>query len=431
MKRPRDWTVVPCAAALVWLLPALPAARAADAWPEFRGPTRDGHAAAARLPLAWSETENVVWKTPVHGRGWSSPLVWKDQVWLTTATPDGRRMYAVCVDRASGRTVHDVKVFDVERPEPIAPINSYASPTGALEEGRFYAHYGTYGTACLDTATGQVLWTRRDLNCDHHEGPGASVMLHGGLLYVPVDGRDVQYLAALDKQTGRTVWKTGRSVDLGRFHHNLRKCFCAPILIEAGGRTQVFSPAAKAAMAYDPLTGEELWKVPYHGWSIAPRPIAGHGLVFLVNDYDRPELWAFRPGGSGTLPEERIEWKMVRGVPQQPSLVLVEDLLYMVNNDGIAQCVEARTGEPVWRERIEGNYSASLVCGAGRIYFFNRNADATVIATGRRFDRLAFNQLDGELMATPAVAGSALFIRTGTHLYRIEQPNDAPASGDP
>lgn len=406
-------------AALVFSMLALPAL-AGETWPEFRGPTRDGHSDAKGLPLAWSETANVAWKTPIHDRGWSSPLVWDDQVWMTTATADGRRLYAVCVDRASGKVVHDVKVFDVEKPEPIAAVNSYASPTGALEAGRFYAHYGTYGTACLDTATGKVLWTRRDLNCDHHEGPGPSVMLEGDLLYVPVDGRDVQYLAALDKRTGKTAWKTDRSEDYGRFHHNLRKCFCTPILLEVDGRKQVFSPAAKAAMAYDPRTGEELWKLRYHGWSIAPRPITGFGMVFLVNDYDRPELWAFRPGGQGELPEDRVVWKLRQGVPQQPSLLLVGDLLYLVTNDGVAQCLEARTGRPVWKERIEGDYSASPIWADGRIYLFNRQAGTTVIEPGRELKRAAYNELDGELMATPAVAGRAIFLRTRTHLYRIE-----------
>ena len=225
-------------------------------WPEFRGPERNGHAPGAKLPLSWSETNNVVWKTKIHDLGWSSPVVWENQVWLTTATEDGRQMFAVCVDTETGRVVHDIKVFDTPEPQHVASVNSYASPTSAVEAGRVYVHYGTYGTACLDTQTGKLLWSRRDLNCDHHEGPGASLMLEGDRLYFTVDGRDVQYVVALDKVTGRTAWKTDRSVDYSAFPSNCRKAFCTPILIDAAGRRQLFSPGAKAMIAYDPQTGD-------------------------------------------------------------------------------------------------------------------------------------------------------------------------------
>ena len=205
---------------------------AGENWPEFRGPTGDGQAASAGLPLTWSETENVVWKTPIHDYGWSSPVVWQNQVWLTTATEDGKQLYAVCLSRDSGEILHDVKVFDVENPQHVASVNSYASPTPAIEAGRVYVHYGTYGTACLDTQSGQVLWTRRDLNCDHHEGPGSSPILFEDLLIVHVDGRDVQYVIALDKATGQTVWKTKRSIDYSQFSDNMRKAFCTPTVID-------------------------------------------------------------------------------------------------------------------------------------------------------------------------------------------------------
>ena len=204
---------------LVLVLATLAAASgvAGENWPQFRGPQANGRADAQGLPLRWSEKENVVWKTPIHDLGWSSPVIWNDTIWVTTATTDGQHAFAVCIDRASGKIVHDVKVFDTEKPEHVATVNSYASPTPVVETGRLYAHYGTYGTACLDTGSGKVLWARRDLNCDHHEGPGSSPMLWGGLLIFHVDGRDVQYVVALDKATGKTIWKTNRSVDYNNF----------------------------------------------------------------------------------------------------------------------------------------------------------------------------------------------------------------------
>jgi len=394
-------------------------ARAGENWPQFRGPGGDGRSDATGLPLTWSETENVVWKTAIHGRGWSSPVIWGDQVWVTTATEDGHRMDAVCVDRTSGRVVHDVKVFDTEKPEHVGAVNSYASPTPVIEQGRLYVHYGTYGTACLDTRSGQVLWSRRDLSCDHHEGPGASPMLFEDLLIFHVDGRDVQYVVALDKRTGKTAWKTPRSIDYSPFSPNLRKAFCTPIVIEAGGRLEQISPGAKAVMGYDPRSGRELWKVRYFGWSVTPRPLVGHGLVFVVVDYERPELWAIRPGGDGDVTDTHVAWKVRQSVAAQPSLLLVDELLYMVNDEGIASAIEAKTGQAAWKTRMGGNYSASPISADGRLYFFSRKATTTVLAPGRQYRVLATNQLDGEQMATPAVSGQSLFLRTRTHLYRI------------
>ncbi|MBI4602282.1 MAG: PQQ-binding-like beta-propeller repeat protein [Planctomycetes bacterium] len=400
---------------------SFPAAWGGETWPELRGPTADGQSDATGLPLTWSKTENVAWKTAIHDRGWSSPVIWKDQVWLTTAAADGRKLFTVCVDRETGAIVHDILLFEVAKPENVATINSYASPTPAVESGRVYLHYGTYGTACLDSATGKVLWTRRDLNCDHHMGPGSSPILHAHLLIFQVDGADVQYVVALDKATGKTAWRTDRSVDYERVHPMQRKAFSTPTVIRVADRLQLVSPGSRGVMAYDPLSGEEIWKVRYGGWSMVPRPLHGHGLVFTVTDYDHPELWAIRPDGKGDVTESRVAWKLRQGVPSTPSLLLMGDLLYMVSDNGVASCVEARTGEVVWRERIGGNHASSPLHADGRISCFNQDGAAAVIRPGRQFARLAVNELDGTCMASPAIAGKALFVRTQSHLYRIEE----------
>jgi outer membrane protein assembly factor BamB len=367
----------------------------------------------------------VVWKVPILDQGWSSPVIWDNQVWMTTATEDGTRLFAVCVDRRTGEVLHDRKVFDVSEPEQIAVVNSYASPTPAIEEGRVYVHYGTYGTACLDTASGEILWTRRDLKCDHHEGPGSSPILFENLFIVHVDGRDVQYVIALDKETGDTVWRTDRSIDYSPYHINLRKGFCTPTVVDTGSRKELISPGAKAVMGYDPWTGEELWKIRYNGWSMVPRPLAGHGLVYVINDYERPELWALRPGGSGDVTDSHVAWKITRGVPAQPSLLLIDDSLYGISDGGVAVCMDAKSGEIRWQHRLGGNFAASPLYANGRIYCFSQDATTTVMRPGPECEVLAENQLDGELKASPAVAGEAIFLRTRSHLYRIgDTPED-------
>jgi len=319
--------------------------------------------------------------------------------------------------------VHDVKVFDVAKPQRIAKINSYASPTPVIEPGRVYVHFGTYGTACLDTQTGRILWTRRDLNCDHHMGPGASPILFDNLLIFHVDGCDVQYVVALDKTTGKTVWKTDRSMDYSRVNRYHRKGFCTPTVMERDGRFQLISPGSKAVMAYRPRTGEELWKVRHRGWSMVPRPLFGHGLVFIVMDYDFPELWAVRPDGRGDVTDTHVAWKIPKGkgIPSAPSQLLVGELLFMVSDRGTVSCVEAKTGRLVWKERLGGRYWASPIHADGRIYLFSYDCVSTVIAPGRQYKVLAVNRLDGRMMASPAVAGKGLFLRTEGHLYRIEE----------
>ena len=401
-------------------------ASANENWPQFRGPTADGHSDSTGLPVSWNESENIAWKVPVHDRGWSSPLVWGNQIWMTSATVDGHQMYAICVDRETGGTIHDIKIFDNENLDHISVVNSYASPTGVLEEGRAYVHYGTYGTACLDSATGQKLWERRDLHCDHHEGAGSSLMIWGNLLIFNVDGRDVQYVTALDKNTGADVWKTRRSIDFEAIEpdRNRRKAFCTPIVIQSGGSPLLVSPGPKGMMGYNPSTGEELWKVRYNGWSMAPRPLFGHGMIYFIDDYERPNLKAVKPDGRGDVSDTHVAWTISKGMPNRPSPILVGDLLFVVSSDGIASCIEATTGETIWKHRIGDNFSASPIEAEGHIYLFDEGAGTTVIEASREFKPLATNKLNDESMfASPAVAGKAIFLRTATHLYRIEQKN--------
>ena len=405
---------------VLWLLAYAGPVTAEDNWPQFRGPRGDGTSNAVGLPVTWSETEHVRWKTAIHGRGWSSPVVWGNQAWMTTASDDGRQRFAVAVDVRSGQVVHDVRVFEVETPEAIQALNSYASPTPVIEEGRVWVHFGSVGTACLDTASGKILWTRRDLNCDHFRGAGSSPILFGRLLILHFDGIDVQYLAALDKTSGQTVWRTDRSTDFAGADGDLRKAYSTPLTAEVGGRTLLLSPGAKAAMAYLPETGKEVWKIRYGGFSNTSRPLFGGGLAFLNTGFGKPELWAVRPDGEGDVTDTHVVWRLNKSVPAKPSPLLIGELIYMVDDRGVASCVEAKTGDVVWHERIGGEHSASPIYADGRIYVFDQDGKATVLAPGREFKVLTTNRLEAGCMASPAVVGQSLLVRTKTALYRIE-----------
>jgi outer membrane protein assembly factor BamB len=404
---------------------AIHVASSEEQWWQFRGPQGNGHTLSTGLPLEWDEKKNVVWKTPIHDRGWSSPVIWKDQVWMTTATKAGTRLFAVCVHKDSGKILHDIHVFDVEIPMSITADNTYATPTPVIEEGRVYIHFGTYGTACLDTVTGKPLWTRRDLKCDHEKGagPASSPLLVGDFLVMHVDGRDVQYIIALNKKDGTTAWKTNRSLDYSKVPVHQRKAYGMPVLIPRGEKTQLVGVGGRGVFAYDPVTGKELWMARHRGWSIAPRPVFGHGLLFAIIDRDTPELWAIRPDGDGDITETHIAWKETKRMPPRASPLLAEGLLFLVNRNGIASCFEPKTGELIWQERLKGAYSASPIYTKGRIYFFNEDAICTVIKPSRKLQVMNTNSLARQpLMATPAVDGNAFYIRTEKYLYRIGNP---------
>jgi outer membrane protein assembly factor BamB len=396
--------------------------RAGETWPEFRGPTADGHSDATGLPVRWSDTENVVWKTRIHDKGWSSPVVWGDQIWITTARADGKELFGICVDRRTGAILHDLKLFDVAKPLFCPPLNSYASPTPVIEAGRVYLSFGSYGTVCLDTGTAKPIWVRRDLPCDHWRAPGSSPILRGDLLYLTFDGYDHQYVFALDKTTGKTVWKKDRNIDYGTDNGDLKKAFSTPALVDFEGRQQLISPSAVATIAYAPRTGEELWKVYHGGMNAAARPLFGHNKVFIcTGDGGTSKLLAVRPDGNGDLTKTHVDWRSNKAIPSRCSLLLVGDLLYMVNESGLATCLEAETGQQVWQQRLGGEYSASPLYADGRMYWFSVGGASPVLEPGRTCKVLAVNQLDDGCMASPAVADKALFVRTRTHLYRIEQ----------
>jgi outer membrane protein assembly factor BamB len=416
-------------------------------WPQFRGPSGDGRSEARGLPLKWDERTHVRWKTPVPGKGWSSPVVLGGQVWITTATEDGHRLSVLAMDVESGEILRELLLFEVAEPQFVHRFNSHASPTPVLEPGRVYVTFGAAGTAALDSATGRVLWERRDIECNHFRGAGSSPILHEDRLLMHFDGSDHQFVLALDKETGRTLWRRERSIDfmdLGpdgqpEAEGDMRKAFATPHVAWFDGRPLWISQGAKAIYAYDPLDGTEWWRVEERlNHSASSRPVVGHGLIYVTTGWGTGQLLALRPGqpgevldanaapaGLGEVSEATgadlaVVWKVRRSVPRKPSLLLKGDLLFGIDDGGIASCWEAHTGREVWRERVGGNYSASPIAAEGRIYVFSEEGKATVLEAGREFRVLAENQLEDGFMASPAVTGRSLILRTRTSLYRVE-----------
>jgi len=379
-------------------------------WPEFRGPTGQGLSEERGLPLTWSETKNVRWKVAVPGKGWSSPSILGDRIWLTTATEEGKSLRAICVDRNTGAILQNIEVFRLKSSSQINAKNSQASPTPILESDRVYLHFGANGTACLKQS-GEIVWkTRLDYDNGQH-GPGGSPALYDDLLIISCDGQNTQYVVALEKLTGKVRWK--------KFREGYQ-AYTTPLVVRLAGGDQVVSPGAYRAIAYDPRTGKELWQVRYgEGFSNVPRPVYGNGLVFICTGFQQPSLLAVRMDGHGDVTKSHIAWTLKRGVSLTPSPLLVGDELYLVSDNGIASCVDAKTGNPNWQVRLGGNHSASPIHADGRIYFLSEEGESVVIAPGREFKLLARNQLDGQTLASMAVSNGSIFVRSQTHLYRL------------
>ena len=400
----------------------LPVIALAENWTEFRGPTGQGHSRELGLPLTWSETENVAWKVPIPGRGWSSPVLVDDQIWLTTATDDGRSLRVLCLNRDTGGIVRNVEVFQLTDPGAVHQKNSHASPTPILEGDRVYLHFGSHGTACI-TRSGQIVWKTQELKYYHRHGPGGSPVVYGDLLIVSCDGYDIQFVVALDKRTGKIRWRSPRKG---------YQAYTTPLTIQVQGKDQLISPGAHRAVAYQPLTGKEIWSVRYgDGYSNVPRPVFGHGLVFICSGFEQAVLLAVRPDGQGDVTDSHVAWSLKRAVPLTPSPLLVGDELYLVSDNGIASCLDAKTGKTHWQQRLGGNHSASPISAEGRIYFLNEEGESVVIEPGKEFKKLATNQLDGQTLASMAVSGKAIFIRSASHLYRLQQQPNRTLSTNP
>ena len=397
----------------------LAAAIHGEDWPEFRGPTGQGLAKTDSLPDTWSKTKNVAWKKEVPGKGWSSPVIVGGKIYLTSAVAiensKDLSLRALCLDAKDGKLLWSKEVFrqDAKKAPNIHGKNSHASPTPIVAGDRLYVHFGHQGSACLDLS-GDVKWTYRDPYPPVH-GNGGSPVLVDDLLVFSTDGARDRFVVALEADTGKLAWKTKRS---GSADRNFS--FSTPLVITVAGKKQIISPSSSMVGAYDPKSGKEIWTVEYDGYSVIPRPVFGHGLLFLSTGYNRPTLMAIEPGGTGDVTKSNVKWTTTNGAPHTPSPLLLGEELYLISDGGIASCLDAKTGKVHWTKRLTGKgYSSSPIAAAGKVYFLSENGVGTVVKAGKTFEQVSRNELGERTLASYAVSDGALFLRTASKLYRI------------
>ncbi len=413
--------------AVGWAWSAKELESAKDAfWPQFRGPTGDGCAKqAANPPTTWSEKENIRWRTDIPGKAWSSPVAWDDTIWVTTASENGLSMSAIAIDRKSGAIRWNKEVFaNTETQKDFHAFNSYGSPTPVLDGRNVYVSFGAYGTAALHKDSGEIVWQRRDIQCNHYRGSGSSPILYRNLLIYHMDGYDKQFVVALNKRTGETVWKVDRDVDYGTQDGDVMKAFGTPQIIEVGvpgsteKKTQMISTTSKAVLAYDPEDGKELWRVRYAEFSSATRPLFDGNHIFLNTGFSKGKLIAIAAGGSGDITKTHIAWEASKAIGSKPSPLLVgKELICALDDRGVLTAMKRATGELVWQERLGGDFSSSPMLAGERIYCFDEKGKSHVYSVDGKL--IASNMLDTGCLASPAVVGDDLIVRTRSAVYCI------------
>lgn len=394
----------------------------AQSWPLFRGGDANGVVLNAKFPTKWSDTENVAWKTKIHGRAWSSPVIDGDEIWLTTATENGLKMSVVCVSLESGKVIHDQLIFENESVQPDFHVtNTYASPTPVIDGQFVYLHYGAYGTACISRTDCKKIWERRDLPCNHYRGAASSPIVYRGKLIFHMDGFDHQYAVALDCKSGQTVWKADRKVEYGTDNGDYYKAFSTPLVIQVDGKDQLISPAAMACLALDPETGKEIWRVRYPEHSTTVRPTFDGQHLYISTGFSKAQMLCIRvAGASGDVTKTHVVWAQNKGIGSKPSPVLVAGRLFDVTDDGVLCRLDLKTGEQVWKHRVGGKFSASLVASGEYLVALDHDGKGYVFTIADEPELVAENVLPDGCNASPALLSDSLIVRTTSSLYRLK-----------
>jgi outer membrane protein assembly factor BamB len=393
---------------------------AAGDWPQFRGPTADGVSSAKNVLVEWSATDHVKWKTPMPGSGWSSPVLAAGRLYLTAAVSDEASgeisLRVLCIDAEDGQILWNVEVFEPEEAatKQVHSKNSLASSTPIVTDDRLYVHFGHMGTAALDLR-GDVVWRQQTLRYPPVHGNGGSPVLVDNLLAFSCDGASDPFVAALDQASGEVRWKTPRDSSATKTFS-----FSTPLVLDTGGTNQIISSGSGFVGAYDPRDGREIWRVNYgQGYSVVPRPVFAHGLLFVATGFNRARLLAIDPKGARGDATQNVVWSYDRGVSLTPSIVPVANELYFVSDNGVATCLDAESGKVHWTERLDGGFSASPVFADGHLYFTNESGTTFVVRAGTTFELVATNDLAERTLSSAAVDDGAFYQRTETHLWRF------------
>ena len=391
----------------------------------YTDPDASVSSAPGDIATAWGESKNVKWKTEIHGKGWSTPIVLGDQIWLTTASEDGKKMYAVCVSKESGKILHDILVLENEKVKWKNETNTYATPSPVAADGYIYSEFGSYGTVCIEAKSGRIIWKRTDVSPENiPHGAASSPIVYKNLIILQHDAGDSHKITALNRMTGATIWQVNRPPE---FYKNLRedwrKAHSSPIIISVNRKDQMISESSQLCQVFDPETGKEIWRVTYTGGDgTVSSPLFWNGIAFINTGNTKKELWAVRPDGKGDVTDSNVIWKCKENVPGISTPVISNGLIFMVNEKGIVSCLDAKTGQFIWKEKLQGSYSFNFapVSIEGNIYLTDMDGVTTVIKADKKFQKIAENKLDGKFIARPVVSGNSLIMRSDTHLYRIE-----------
>lgn len=410
-------------------------------WPQFRGPDGNNHASLSKLPDRWNLPTDLAWKTPLPGKGWSSPVTSQGKVWVTTAKtsePDPQdlvrkaekslatdkviagdvELWAYGIDLVSGEKIHEVRLASLDQVDPIHSLNSYASPTPAIANGKVVCHFGRYGTWCLDAARGTVLWNVQYV-IDHSVGPGSSPIIADGVVLLVCDGIDEQFVVGVDLATGKERWKTPRP-PLRPKNEEQRKAYSTPLIVDSNGKKIAVIPGAQWIVAYDPQTGKEVWRADHgEGFSTTPSPILESNRIVFSTGYMRPVLVGMRLDGQGDITTSHVAWQATKGGPTISSPLGFDGRVYALTDTGILSCYDVQNGEELGKRRIGGKFAASPLLLDKKILLCGQDGKVTVLQATPELEVLAENDLGEQLMASPAVDANRLIIRGVDHLFCI------------
>jgi len=397
-------------------------------WTHFRGTNLNGIAENENIPLKWDDTV-IKWKTEIHDKGYSSPVVYENQVWVTTAKPEGKELYAVCIDFKTGKIIYNIKVFTPDEVERKNSVNTYATPTPCIEKGFVYVHFGDMGTACINTINGSVVWKRTDFKFKNVHGPASSPVIYKNLVILHFEGSDVRYIVALDKTNGKLIWRSDRPAEPYELLSEVGKlAYITPLIINVKGRDMLISNGSAICQAFDPNNGKEIWRVVDGAETTIAMPFTEKGVLFWYTGFNvaadggyYTDLLAVNPEGNGDITGTNIIWKKKDKTSsnQMLSPVIKDGLIYTVTTMNNMMCIDGATGKEVWSIHVASDYNASPICVNDNIWFFSVKGEVLVLKAGRTYEVVASNQMDSGIWATPAILRNSVIMRTQNYLYRI------------